>query len=1163
MARHYREGTVAVTNGSATVTGSATGWDSQVKPGDEFEGPDGALYEVAAVNSNTSITIAETYAGSTASGQSYAIKRYSGAWSSVADLSLRISNFLQNLVGVFGGTGVPSDTLGSDGSYYFRVDTGIADLYRKAAGAWSLVTSLRGPAGAIGPGFSATSTSTVNIGTGLKGFTLAGGAVGTAYLGARLRAAATAAPVNFLEGVVTAATSTTVTINAEITGGSGSHSSWNLVASGNPGAAGPAGPASTGTSTTSLALGTGTKIFTTQAGLDFIAGLVVRAADQAGPVNKWMQGTVTAYSGTTLTLSVPADGSSVSGSGTISAWNIGLVGARGPTGPAGAAGAASTVPGPGYAGTSTSSVAIGAGSKVFATQTGLAYVSGSRVRVSSVASPTDTWMEGIVTSYASGNLTISVGSDGFAGTGTVNDWTISIAGEPGRDGVDGADGTTIQSVGVYSGATTYSLYDTAVNEGSTWIYINATPSAGNAPPTLPTQSNAYWHLFARAGNNGTSGIYPTKASIGLVDLTGIDAITVARWDTSSVIEPATWRRVASEPSHVGKQQDVTGAWFELAEAEVSPSHLGAPVDPLADASAAVQAAFDLMKTSWNATAQMFARTVNGRGRTYTVATSINLTNIRQAGMFAWNMHLRGTCAGKAVIDLSGTQGGRFAISFWGDKTSSPRCAFLVSRASYLGAFGGAGLHDFRECEFTGSFNGMAIINYGGEVIKYPRQRVWNQYKSATRAAIMITGNSQYLAKWLGAGSGVDGSSLVSDYAVLPTGVVSCINHLFDTVDFRRPSPWGALAISSISKSTPGVVTLAAPTTEIVDGNGTYFTDITGMTELNRTTAYLKRVTDDTYELYSNATLTTPLNTSTYGTFTHGFLWGATGPAVVLAAAKGFTSAEGYILTYGGDAIVLDTQFGDVVDDLHWNIQHEAVPQRSVRVVTPTSGNVTLAKVSFSFLNAAQDWRDSIIGAQPLGGTVTINGLKLDVRAWASPPGIGVVAPGSITLKSCDIRVPDGAYFDPNDFATRATGTVTDYTTSITQEYYPGFAWTPALTFGGASAGMVYTQREGWYEVHGEMVVAHFAITLSNKGTSTGTVRVSLPVDVHASQSGHGALHRPTGMASLTSPVTIEVPAGVNNGNFYHHGATGATLLSEGNVSSTATIRGWMTYRRAA
>ncbi len=55
--------------------------------------------------------------------------------------------------------------------------------------------------------------------------------------------------------------------------------------------------------------------------------------------------------------------------------------------------------------------------------------------------------------------------------------------------------------GSYSGAAAYSANDIVLNNGSTWLAHQAT--TGNAPPVLPTESNAYWRLLARKGIDGT------------------------------------------------------------------------------------------------------------------------------------------------------------------------------------------------------------------------------------------------------------------------------------------------------------------------------------------------------------------------------------------------------------------------------------------------------------------------------------------------------------------------------------------------------------------------------------------------------------------------------------------------------------------------------------
>lgn len=79
-----------------------------------------------------------------------------------------------------------------------------------------------------------------------------------------------------------------------------------------------------GTSATSLAVGTGTKVFTTQTGEQYSAGIWMTAVSQATP-SDWMFGQVISYSGSTLTLDVQAK----NGTATHADWNLSLTGARG------------------------------------------------------------------------------------------------------------------------------------------------------------------------------------------------------------------------------------------------------------------------------------------------------------------------------------------------------------------------------------------------------------------------------------------------------------------------------------------------------------------------------------------------------------------------------------------------------------------------------------------------------------------------------------------------------------------------------------------------------------------------------------------------------------------------------------------------------------------
>lgn len=131
MATWYRTGTVALTNGGTAVTGTGTVFVANANNGDAFHAADGRVYEIASVNSNTSLTLATAYQGTTQSGLTYAIQPTRGLTveltAAAQALLATIDDYVNTaLAGRFGdGTaGAPGLTFDAD------PDTG---LYRPAA----------------------------------------------------------------------------------------------------------------------------------------------------------------------------------------------------------------------------------------------------------------------------------------------------------------------------------------------------------------------------------------------------------------------------------------------------------------------------------------------------------------------------------------------------------------------------------------------------------------------------------------------------------------------------------------------------------------------------------------------------------------------------------------------------------------------------------------------------------------------------------------------------------------------------------------------------------------------------------------------------------------------------------------------------------------------
>lgn len=68
----YSTGTVTV-SASVTVTGSSTAWLTTIKAGQTFHVSGGKYYHILSVNSDTSLTLTEAYAGAAGSGVSYTV----------------------------------------------------------------------------------------------------------------------------------------------------------------------------------------------------------------------------------------------------------------------------------------------------------------------------------------------------------------------------------------------------------------------------------------------------------------------------------------------------------------------------------------------------------------------------------------------------------------------------------------------------------------------------------------------------------------------------------------------------------------------------------------------------------------------------------------------------------------------------------------------------------------------------------------------------------------------------------------------------------------------------------------------------------------------------------------------------------------------------------
>ncbi|MET4794608.1 hypothetical protein ABIF64_006786 [Bradyrhizobium japonicum] len=284
----YSTGTVSVSADGTTVTGVGPLWSSagNVKPGDLFQSGH-YVVPITDVTDDTHLAITP-WPGSTLSGASYVVWKVSQQ----RIVGETYAASVDKIVGAWNTSGFfvfvdinetePDPSLGDDGQYAFQPTSG--KTWAKVSGVWSFLGIYK----AFRPRGAYDNAATYSYGD-----------------------------------VQTTAGSSYIYINETPSAGhtAPNPTYWDLMAAkGDPGATGSTGAGYGGTSTTSLAIGTGSKAFTTQAGLAYTNGARVRASSGAN----WLEGVAT-YGGTTLTIT----SDKTNGSGTLASWTFNVAGQPG------------------------------------------------------------------------------------------------------------------------------------------------------------------------------------------------------------------------------------------------------------------------------------------------------------------------------------------------------------------------------------------------------------------------------------------------------------------------------------------------------------------------------------------------------------------------------------------------------------------------------------------------------------------------------------------------------------------------------------------------------------------------------------------------------------------------------------------------------------------
>lgn len=365
----YTTGTVTVANGATSIVGTSTLWGaSNAREGDLFvHVATGLGVLIRDVPDATHLTI-DAWPGTSLTAAAYRIEKTSPlryAWgTALADVQRLLDTLNgQTFYTVIGDA--PDNAYGEDDQYALKSNGGGWKLWLKTGGVWVLQGA---PAGLTYRGeWSGATPYVVNDRVSLNGSSYlakasntnvnpstdtshtywdAGGVKGDAGTNGATWSSGSGVPSGGAAGDFYFRD-----VNGDIY--KNLAGTWTVIFN-NKGATG-ATPVLSGTSSSSVIVGTGLKTFPTQAGMAIVPGARYRAVNTAG--DRVMVGAVSAYSGTSLTLNVDF----TQGTGADSNWTLtiagdtgpqggtGVSGPRGDAGPTGATGltgAASTVPGP-------------------------------------------------------------------------------------------------------------------------------------------------------------------------------------------------------------------------------------------------------------------------------------------------------------------------------------------------------------------------------------------------------------------------------------------------------------------------------------------------------------------------------------------------------------------------------------------------------------------------------------------------------------------------------------------------------------------------------------------------------------------------------------------------------------------------------------------------
>lgn len=433
---------------------------------------------------------------------------------------------------------------------------------------------------------------------------------------------------------------------------------------------------------------------------------------------------------------------------------------------------------------------------------------------------------------------------------------------------------------------------------------------------------------------------------------------------------------------------------------VSPGHFGGVVGIGSDQAAAVQAAADFVKASWNAANWSFDRVLDFHGEVYRADSSIDFSGLRQPRMKARNGQLYSRATGKIAFDMALSNGAildNFRV--YGAQDAQPAWGIYYGRALYNGGYPGVdGVSLIGESGAWGYFSRGSILSFAAEVSSWSDTVVCqNKNRSITSVAFACVDNMQTIATQFG-------TETTSDFQTLPTAATgnhSNVCHNFGPADIRRVSDVN-LTITGITKANPAVVTVSAGTLAgaALSNGDKIFISAGDMTQVAYKVFTVANINTgaDTFELSG-------VNSTAYTTYTSGAtVQNQTGPAMLSAGMRTVSIEGGYLLSYGSPSIVTDLNNGGGPYDWNLLVQTERHNDKPF-TFNLTSGTVVLPMITIRSTNTSQTAETAIMFING-GGTIRLDKGQLAISNMASAPSGSVLSPqAQFNARDFDISVP--------------------------------------------------------------------------------------------------------------------------------------------------------------